>query len=765
MSKSSRKSDLAVWYLDQYRAGVALDKVEGGGAFRRFAETLPASPDGMSSGPYPCTPTLRADAFMRFKLRYALGQEGYTCLALEASLGGAPPVHYAYVYWRRGHEAEPPEYICVSPTFESRDGEYRSRFIRYSAFADACELLAESLAPFEESVVALVTNHGLALRARAYPAEESPTVLNRANELRLMPMVFAVALATDIHKISAGVLMIHTSDAYKQLMTEISSQLPEIIELGEEFERKHPAEISLFIIGTKNQTMIQCGQKLVPMFVREAMRAFDFNLAAWRELAVAKLVGDLVVNYVSPAFPLFNQWAYVEGANASMFENRAMKDRYVRGLAAEQAASSLRAARAALGREEGLPNYHSETLSAHVYDSIEYAQSFLMMSPVALLHTTEHAGWSLASTASFIRRSKTQWPAAVEAFATEDNLARFVFDLAYGAHCLHAKLGVAHTDLHENNMTYYMWGFADSRKATPDGGTEFATYYSDPVVAYAVADDKETYVFPALGATGCLIDFSRCVLGPGFRARLEADNSSEYADRFFHDQVNRVMRTLHRYAPGFVKNHEAPIKAAVIANYDAVFPVLCAVDFIAIGHNVASSVLDSLATVDEYEKRPFQVSQEGVAVARRLEKAATDFFIAGLRDLAESAGSRAQMPAPEFPGRAILAKVFAEWSFPRWAAQPGRLKTAQLVDAYNFNNPLRYSSSDYAKFPPWARLDEIERHVGDYKMADLFERGVEPFLDALRPGALVDIVSEQVRAEQEALDGKPPPSRTSWLDE
>lgn len=106
-------------------------------------------------------------------------------------------------------------------------------------------------------------------------------------------------------------------------------------------------------------------------------------------------------------------------------------------------------------------------------------------------------------------------------------------------------------------------------------------------------------------------------------------------------------------------------------------------------------------------------------------------------------------------------------ALPRWAARaPGRIRTAQLVDAYNYNNDMdRYSGSDYAKYPPWGRLDELERHLGEYKLTDLFERGVEPFLAALRPGARVEVIAEQIRARQEKLDGKPVSAASSWIDE
>ncbi len=760
-----RKSDLSEWYAAQYLAGVGVSGAEGEERFRRLLAEFPVRvPEGGAT--YPMTGRARMPNFLQLKLRYPLGPEGYTCLAMEAT-SGKHTAHYAYAYWRRGREAENPEYICVSPTFDSRDGEYRRRFIRYPVFAETYEALASDLAPFEDAVIALTAEAKLELRAIAYPGEDSRTVAEKADEIRLMVVAFAVALALDLWESTRGLLMAHTSESYARLMVGLAAVRPDLVKAGEALNARTQGKMIIFYRGSTNVFVVQCGQKIVPMYTREAMQAFDYNMAAWRELAVAQLAGDLVLNFLSPAFSLYNQWTYIEGADENLFENPAMEDRYTRGRVVEEAARSLREARRLLGGPKVSQSYYTEELSAHVYESIEYAQSFLLMAPTALVHTMEDVGWSLRSVAAFVRRAPIQWPAAVHAFADIDNAAHYLFDAAYGAHCLHAKLGVAHTDLHGNNMTFYMWGLAD-REVVEGKTVKYEPYYADPVVAYVTGPrgEADTYVFPATGASCCLIDYSRCILGPLFRARLEEGRSPGYATHFYRDQTNRVMRTLHRYAPAFVEKNETALKAAVLANFDAVFPVLCAVDFIAIGRNMGAALVDAMATVDEHEVRPFQVSRAGIDLAARLEKEAQELFVTGLHDLAEAAGSRRQMPSPAFPGAALLERVFGEWLFSRWAArEPRRLRTAQLVDAYNYNNPLRYSGADYAKYPPWARFDEIERHLGDYKLTDLFERGVEPFLAALRPGARVEIIAERLRAEQEKLDGKPVATASSWLDE
>ena len=754
-----RLNDIKEWFIAQYVAGVGLSGAEGGTTFKQFVGTLPVAvneTDNNVDAILPIAGRIQR-SFLELKLRYPIGSGGYSCLAMVANLDGVS-THFGYAYWRRGWESEGPEYICVSPTFESRDGEYRCRFIRGSVFLKKCEEFASELAPYEEAILAMVAGP-LELMAIAYPKSNSSIVedlVTQADDLRLPILAFAVALALDVWDIRRGiVLTAHTNTNYIKLLGAIPITHPISV-------LTRWAEYS-FTRGCPNRHSVKCGQKIVPMFTRETMQPSDYNLATWRELAITRLASDLVLNFVSPSFALYNQWTYIEGVDETLFENAAMASRYARSRAVEATTRSLREARRGLGLAE--QNYYTEELNAHVYESLMYAQSHLVMSPIAIAHTMEDVGWTMESLPRYVRYAGAQWPAAIDAFASADTAARHLFELAYAAHCLHAKAGVAHTDLHVNNMTLYIWGDSVSSPML-NNSTVPPPYYDDPVVAYAAGPrgEADTFVFPAAGDSACIIDYSRCILGPAFRPRLEEGRSPQYATNFYRDQVNRVMRALHRYAPEYIATHQNAIKAATLANFEAVFPVLCAIDFIAIGANMAA-LLEVASTPCADEVRPFVVAPGAVALALRLEEVGRELLITGLLDLVENASAK-RTPAA-FPGAAVLPRVFGEWLFPRWAArEPRRARSAQLVDAYNFANELgRHSGNDYAKFPPWARLDEIERHLGEVRMTDLFERGVEPFLEALRPGTRVEVIAEQTRAQQEKLNGAGASAASSWIDE
>ena len=788
-SEAAPVDDLAEWFLAEYRAAVGLKGLEGGSRYQRWLKQFP-SPDAAVQGhEYAISGSVRAQCFLDVKMVHPLGPDGYTCMVMEAAMGGgakagakasakasAKATHYAHAFWRRS-AGEDPEYICVSPTFDSRDGEYRTPLVHYKPFREGCELLAAELSEYEAAVLKLVEDGTLVLNARVFPAERAEEV-GKATEGsgsagRLPLVAFAVALARDLVRTKDGFLMAHTNTEYVDILGRIGELLPDLARHSD----TRLDEWRLLTRGTADFRAAMCGLKLVPLFELEATQPGDPRLAAWREQAVSSLVSDLALNFVSPSFAFYNQWTYVEGASASLFENAAMRARFERGMVVREAARSVREARRGLrGRDDRdtsvatdfAGDFRMKELDAQLYESVEYAQGFLLMSPVALMHTMEDVGWSLGSLALFVQRDpKPVSPAISEAFASLDSSAKNLFDYVYAAHCLHSRAGVVNTDLHSNNLTFHVWAAAFD---DPEEGV-FVPHYESPVVAYVAGPrgEADTYVFPAAGTSGCLIDYSRAILGPEFRA-----HGAPLPDAFYRDQVNRVMRALNRYAPGFVGQNQARLKAAVLSNYAAVFPVLCAVDFIAIGRSVASalsapaSALSAPAsaptaasaaasTTTAAAKRPFRVDPAGVALAQRLEREAQELFIAGLQDLA---GGVAEPPA--FPGGRLMESLFDPWRFPRWAA--GHAKTSRLVDAYNYNNPLKYSGSDYSRYPPWARLDEIERHLGPHRLTDLFEQGTGAFMQALRPSSRAAAIAERLRAEHEALDGKPVATASSWIE-
>lgn len=735
------KNDFVEWQESSYKVGLNIDTIEGSPKFKHRLSAIPELTDE-GADPYALSGIVRMMMFLNMKWLNPISPEGYSTLVMKAKVHGATTI-LGYAYWRTGKEREPPEYIAISPTFDSRDGEYRHHFVQAKSFLTTYEKLASDLMPIEEAVLEMVAANTLNLNSYGYPLNKLDDIIVSAEVLRLPVLAAVVSLL--LHRES-----IHTSRDYTKFYSTVTGNTPGLKEMISKAEEKGEYVIMFArtVAAGGVYRMVECGQKLIPMHTREVMEPFDDRYGTWRELRLMQLAGDLVVNSVAPGFSVFNQWAYIEGVDADLFENKAMADRFRRGGAAEASSASLREARRRLEALE--PTYHSERYSALLYESLEYAQSFLLMSSTALLATMEHVGLTLGTYGMLLK--KKTYPFTPELFSNADKLTHLLWGYVYGAHCLHGKLGIVHTDLHANNMTVHHWGYPTHyRQSAPVG---HRPRYHDPRTVYVAGPrgEPDTYLFPSTGHNGSIIDFSRAILGPAFQ--FDSRHAPGYAANYYRDQVDRVMRAFARYAPEFMRSRETAVRAAVLANFEVVFPILCAVDFIAIGQNFVAA-LEDIAAHDA------EVSPEAYAVAQAVEAKGRELLIRGLYDL--TAAGRGTMRAPELPGFTVIAAVFEPWSYRK--QEPKFTSSTKLCDAYNYNNPLKYSSTDYARYPPWARLEEIEAHLGGRKLTDFLRRGPDPFLESLQPSARVEVLAELARAEQARLNGPPVSAMSSWLDE
>jgi hypothetical protein len=223
-----------------------------------------------------------------------------------------------------------------------------------------------------------------------------------------------------------------------------------------------------------------------------------------------------------------------------------------------------------------------------------------------------------------------------------------------------------------------------------------------------------------------------------------------------------MLRTLHRYIPAFVAANQERVKAALLAAPEKSFRILAAVDFIAVARTLGSFLTEE-AQPAKNTAGVFSVSADAVGLARRLEKTARDYLVVRLGDLLENPAD----VADEYPGDAILHNVFGAYTYARRiAAVPkGEQPPFVLADVWNLGRPLAWSGADYAKFPPWARLDEIEKHLGGEKLTAFIERGAEPFLETLRPAPAVRVLADRVRAELDARDGPAVSTQSSWVND
>lgn len=734
----SKWRSLIEWLRQEYKGSAQLISAEGGKEYHRLLGRLDS---GYQAGGW-----LRQQYFTYLRFKWPIVPDGHVYHRFAAKTGTSFVYAYALL------SADGSNYICVSPTFDSKDGEYRSRLITLADFLAAYEDNIQPLSKIEEKILNLLSSGKLLLSVEHYPKSSEPSRVIEEQRLPLKCMVVASLL--DL----GGWLQFHALPSYVQGIGELSAIDPDIALMCSRTSSESPLLSASFQKGLPaRDTTVGCGSKLIPLTLREVMSPWDPTYSAWRVMTVRDWASDMVLNVLCPSFAFANQWTYIDGGNEGLFENPNVKSRYRRGETAREATHNLREARRMV--KSDIPTVVSAAdFDAHIYDAIEYAQGFLLMSNEVLYTTEENVGFTLASLPLAVTQYKYPQPEYARLVSDPAHFAKLAFDYLYGAHCLHAKLGVIHADAHTNNLTVYRFGATHTVK----GGLEspkFEPIVEAPLVVYVAGPrgETDTYVFPFTGTAGCVIDFSRSLIGPhgAIYADLVTEQSEIVARNFMRDQVNRILRTLFRSAPSFTKDRQEKLKAAILANPEAVFRVLSYADFMTIGRGLVSMLDTKLE--GEAAKR-FKPPPELREFAKRIADTARDAMVIYMRDLVEASVDPKSIP---FAGESLLPKLFANYLFSAWDTKD--LRKGTLVDAYNFNNPLKWSGTDYERFPPWARLDKLEEHMGEVKITDMFPRGVKDFLDSLIPTPRVDRIADRVQAEQDSLDPPAEPT-SSWIE-
>jgi hypothetical protein len=695
--------NIATWYTEQYLNGVDIKNLDGSHKFKKLCNSFYNLIDEPAlSGKYIMS------NFISTKLLYPISKNGYICTMMSCKFKNIT-INYAFAYWR-DIDDEIPEYICVSPTFNSQDGEFRRRFMLGSRYLKFMEDYIEYIEPFETVIIDMISKF-LELDIFIFP--DNDQVSSKVDNLRLPITALVVALILDLQDYHQKRLMMHVNGNYKTFLNTVIELYPHLleIELNSKFRR------ILFPSDQRNNN-IQCGQKLVPMFVKETSNIMDYNFSAWRELLITSLVNNLLINFISPSFAIFNQWSFIEKTGVEIFENTAMHRRYQRSDSVEISTKSLREARLNI-KNYSDTNKELTDFDHLIFESIDFAQNFLKVSPITMMYVIGDVGKTMLSYTS--ERSDSS-EITINPFQNYNYSSHFTFELAYAAYCLHTKLGVAHTDLHGNNMTFKI--FFKIVNKLPS---------ADPAVIYVIGDkgEADTFMFPACGATAYIIDYSRAIVGPEFRKHLEHNKPQNYADNFYKNQVMRVMRALYQYAPDFVETHQVVIKYNIITNFEAVFHVLCFVDYIAIGAALAACA----------EASPTAAKKETAKITNRLETTARKYFITGLYNIVHGIKQETHY------GYELLHEVFSDFLISE-VGYEGK----NLVDAYNYNNKIKYDGNDFSKFPPWARIDQVMDLFPNFDPKVIFDKSLDPFFDSLKPSSRNDLIVDQIRSEQNKLD-------------
>jgi hypothetical protein len=331
----------------------------------------------------------------------------------------------------------------------------------------------------------------------------------------------------------------------------------------------------------------------------------------------------------------------------------------------------------------------------------------------------EFAGLTLATIPKTVRSATIVPPYYHNFLTNKDMFYKYMFDLLYGCHVLHKRVGVIHLDLHLNNMTIMEVdnSFYDTHIKVGKG-IDKITYNRDKesFISYILDGQKETYIFPYDGYCGTLIDFSDSVLSERFLLfankfieKYNFKDMVQYEQDYIYEKLSSAL--------SYVGRNEKKIRAALITDFELMFKAITAIDFVSITRNLRMTFEKELEKPKDMEHlRKFYVESFVLDALKDMEDTSLEFLLSNMQRVVSGDTDKV-----EFVGDVLLPKFFSNYMYLKW--DKSRLSNGIIHEVYSFNAPWKYSCAKQEHYPPWAQKDIVIKKFGQETANELIGAG------------------------------------------
>ena len=659
--------NLILWMRKLYDEQIDFDLIEGSKEYTKFIK---------SSVYFPLN---RYRAFINLKYNLAMKTSGYTYITFTIKTDESSSI-YATAYYLENI----PKFLCLSPTFISSKGEFRDGFIKFDQYEYVYKHHIKEITEIEEKILKKLQSGIISITYNLYP-HTSDTNIDDIDMLSIRLLVCSIYLI--IYKKQFNQIQVHSDKVYVNLIQEIDKFENYKIETNDIFNR-------LFKGGFDRPF----GQKLIPLSIGEAIKINNISYPAWKELFITYAVSDMVLNIISPTFPIGTNWTYLEGSNSDMFDNKMIKDKYKQN---EDVTEIIENLQSLYKYSEGIDDMIQQR--EKIFETLSDLSSNKLLSNLALALVDEFASFTIGTIPRTIKNSNAIPPKYLKFVSDIHFFNKYMFDLMYGCHVLHKKIGIIHFDLHLNNMT--IMDVDESFYSLEDNKYKYIKdkkYHT----AFIVDDQQETYIFPFEGSYGTLIDFSDSVISKDFLKFTDQftrfTNFEDIIDKEKEDIFNRLSTVLT-----YVKKYKDKVKGAIISEYDNMFKAITAIDFVFITRNIRLML--------EKEIPKDLLSTEVLDRAIEMEDITLEYLLTSVQNVVDKEGKPIN-----YVGDILLSKFFKNYKYHK------KKDNINLYEIYNFKARWNYSSIIYNKFPDWAKKDIIEKKYGKSVVDQLFRDGSLP---------------------------------------
>lgn len=678
--------------------------------------------------------------------------------------------NYAFIYASR--YAKPKsgklfhfEYMSLGNTYKSADGEYRGQFFPVAQFNSVYTKWIGIITPYEEYISRKAKKGEFTLKSSVhFPMESaSDAFYAELDDTRLIMKIYVIVFIVSSLRKRDGLQPRHINDGFAEAVVgdDISEFEKIFITQDERDARVLSAQMSYLLSKDDTLTLTVCGQKIIPLRTKEVEDLQNIRYNVWREIYIGSIVGDLVLNNISPSFPLFKDYTmlYSDPENSKeLYDNIINHIKIDHSVTAGKIVRDLEDVRRQtfildpIKKKELYISYRFEGLSDTIEIPMDYAEKNIIMSNYAVCLLNEHLGTTFGDLPNIMRVQMIRWRMG-PMFSNVFYFAKYMFECLYGLYSMNYHLGFIHSDLHVNNATTF-----DKKLLVNMRTGELHPNVKNPHIIYNV--HGEHYVFPHLGRYASIIDFSRAVID---EKHLTSHFPKKVARDILTKEKKYIISRYQQLLPDFFRDNESSLRAAVEDLFPVVFKLFSAIDAFVFSqgmkHLIETQVLGDPENMKLYGDRVV-IEEHIIPLLTKIheiafEQLTTSMFKVITRKIIS-------VDDLEWPNAIIIRECYKYARVGTYNPLENPIGTGTdvdtgtgtdaitLIDYFNIDNELKYNTRNYEDFPPMCKLDEaIKRELS---VADVLAQKWKEHQEYLKDETLED-KTEKIK-EHEVQESK-----------
>jgi hypothetical protein len=538
-------------------------------------------------------------------------------------------------------------------------------------------------------------------------------------QLGVLPyFILAAAWFNDKIAININVIDKHLFDMREKMITELpgGDRLYSKIRALEGISHFDMIAVCKYPDGRNNG--LNAGQKITPVTSLAIASPHDVSFAIWREVYINEIVSELVMNNVCTGFAYSAGWFYIYGADDQLYDGIASRSKYKNSANALASRTSMLTAReSTLTNDNRYPsddprhdiqspiNNQFAMLHSMLTGDIKFTDTHLIMSSFAICALSTHTNVTVSNAHLLAYTNPTS------GILSDSGFGRLLFDYLYDLYCLNTRVRAMQGDLHISNATMMRLNIATKAEY---GNT-----------AYVIGED--IYSLPYGGVIGCIIDFSRAIIGDTDRLANEYTRAS--AGMVQTSQVQMLADLVRRHFPAIHSAFASNLRIIAEDKFDAFFQVCTIID----AYSLSCGIGIMFDTQPEYRRKYALVSPELRDLVQRITYTSRDIFIRNMNTL-----MRTGEPPTKWPMLELIEAIYGDKriTWPPSDDEP-------VSHVVNSNNPIKYTRENLNPLVDPTEEMKIRKEIGIERREQTFEMREIAAQHAAADAAEIDAIAKK----------------------